>query len=116
VRYLMVNRLDEKRPGAFEPSPEVFVRMGELLEEMTKAGVLLAADGVLPSATGARVRYQDDKRTVTDGPFTEAKEVIAGIAIVEAPSMAVAIDWADRFASVIGDCEIEVRQIAEGPA
>jgi hypothetical protein len=115
VRYLMVNRVDEKRPGAFEPTPEVFVEMGKLLEEMTKAGVLLAAEGVLPTAVGARIRYQDDKRTVTDGPFTEAKEVIAGIAIVEAPSMQVAIDWADRFAAVIGDCEVEVRQIAEAP-
>jgi len=115
VRYLMVHRVDEKQPGAFSPPPEVFVRMGELVGEMTRAGVLLAADGVLPSAAGALVRYQDDKRTVTDGPFTEAKEVIAGFAILEVPSKEVAIDWADRFAAVIGDCEVEVRQIAEAP-
>src|SRR5262245_44001192 len=111
----MVNRVDEKQPGAFEPSPEVFVRMGELIEEMTKSGVLLAAEGVLPSGAGARVRYEGDRRTVTDGPFTEAKEVIAGVAIVEAPSKEAAIGLADRFAAVIGDCEVEVRQIAEAP-
>jgi len=115
VRYLLVHYVDEKQPGAFQPAPEVFVRMGEFMEEMTKAGVLLAAEGVLPSAAGALIRYTDDKRTVTDGPFTEAKEVIAGFAILEVPSKEVAIEWADRFAAVIGDCEVEVRQIAEAP-
>jgi hypothetical protein len=115
MRYLMVNRIDEKRPGAFQPDPAVFAEMEKLMEEMTKAGVLLAAEGVLPTGTGALVRYRDDKRTVTDGPFTEAKEVIAGFAIVEVPSKEVAIEWADRFGAILGDCEVEVRQIAEAP-
>ena len=101
MRYLMVNRVDERQPGAFQPDPAMFLEMSKLMEEMTKAGVLLAAEGVLPSGAGALVRYQDDKRTVTDGPFTEAKEV--------------AIEWADRFAAILGDSEVEIRQIAEAP-
>ena len=115
MRFLLVNHIDEKQPGAFQPAPEVFVEMGRLMEEMTKAGVLLAAEGVLPSAAGTRVRYQGDRRTVTDGPFTEAKEVIAGFAVLEVPSREVAVEWADRFAAVIGDCAVEIREIAEAP-
>ena len=113
MRFLMMHRLDERRPGAFSPPPEVFVEMGKLMEEMTKAGVLLAGEGVLPSAAGALVRYEGDKRTVIDGPFTEAKEVIAGFAILDVRSKEEAIEWSGRFAAIIGDVEVEVRQIAE---
>lgn len=113
MRYLMVHRLDERKPGAFSPSPEVFAEVGKLIEEMTKAGVMLAGEGVLPSASGAIVRYEGDKRTVIDGPFTEAKEVIAGFAILDVRSKEEAIEWGHRFAAVIGDVEVEVRRIAE---
>jgi hypothetical protein len=115
MRFLMMHRLDENAPGAFTPSPELVAEMGKLMEEMTKAGVLLAAEGVLPSSTGARVRHSGGKRTVTDGPFTEAKEVIAGFALIQARSKDEAIAWASRFADVVGDVEVEVRQVAEMP-
>src|SRR3982751_1221984 len=113
MRFLMVHRVDEKKPGAFSPSPEVFAEVGKLIEEMTKAGVFLAGDGVLPSSAGAKVRYEDGERTLTDGPFTEAKEVIAGFAILDVRSKEEAIERSGRFAAVIGDVEVEVRQIAE---
>lgn len=113
MRYLMVHRLDETRPDAFAPSLEVVTRMGALIEEMTKAGVLLAAEGVLPSATGLKIRYAGGKRTVTDGPFTEAKEVIGGFAVLQVRSKEEAVEWTSRFAEIIGDVEVEVRQIAE---
>ena len=115
MRFLMVHKVDENQPDAFAPPPEVFARMGALMEEMTRAGVLLAAEGVLPSATGARVRYQGGQRTVTDGPFTEAKEVIAGFALIQARSKEEAIEWSSRFAEIVGDVEVEVRQVADGP-
>jgi hypothetical protein len=115
MRFLMVHSLDETRPDAFSPSAEVIAGVGQLIGEMTKAGVLLAAEGVLPSSTGARVRVSGGKRTVIDGPFTEAKEVIGGFAMVQVRSKEEAIEWAGRFAEVIGDVSVEVRQIAEQP-
>jgi hypothetical protein len=113
VRFLMVHRLDESKPDAYAPSVEVVAGVGRMIEEMTKAGVLLAAEGVLPSSTGARVRTYGGKRIVIDGPFTEAKEVIGGFALLQVRSKEEAIEWAARFAEVIGDVEVEVRQVAE---
>lgn len=113
MKFLLVHKLDESRPDAFNPSPELMGRMGEFMEETTKSGVLLAADGVLPSATGALLRNSGGNQTVVDGPFTEAKEVIAGYAIVKVDSKADAIALASRFADIVGDTEVEIRQIAE---
>jgi hypothetical protein len=113
MRFLMVHRIDERRPDAFAPSPKVIAGVGQLMEEMTKGGVLLAAEGVLDSSKGALVRFEGGKRTVTDGPFTEAKEVIGGFALIQARSKEEAIEWASRLADVIGDVEVEVRQVAE---
>jgi hypothetical protein len=87
--------------------------MGKLVEEMTKAGVLLATEGCLPSIMGARVRRAGKKLTVTDGPFTEAKEVIGGFALLQAKSKAEAIELTKRFLNVAGDGECELRQIFE---
>lgn len=115
MRYLLVHRLDERKPDSFNPSPELIARIGALMAEMNQAGVVLAAEGVLPSAKGAKVRVSEGKRTVTDGPFTEAKEVIGGFAMLQVRSIDEAIEWASRFAETIGDVEVEVRQIAEGP-
>jgi hypothetical protein len=113
MRFLLVHRIDERVPDAYSPSQETFARIGELMGEMTRAGVLLAAEGVRPSAMGARVRVSEGKRTVTDGPFTEAKEVIGGFALIQARSKAEAVEWASRFADVLGDVEVEIRQISE---
>jgi hypothetical protein len=113
VRFLMVHRVDESLPDAYAPSAEVVAGVGRMIGEMTKAGVLLAAEGVRPSSTGARVRSSGGKRTVIDGPFTEAKEVIGGFALLQVRSKEEAIEWAARFAEAIGDVEVEVRQVAE---
>jgi hypothetical protein len=87
--------------------------MGKFFEEMTKAGVLLAADGLLPSSKGFRIKSSGGKLTVTDGPFVETKELIAGYAVVQAKSKEEAIELAKRFWEIHGDGEGEVRQIAE---
>jgi hypothetical protein len=116
LRFLLVHRLDERVPGAFSPSHEVMARMGRFMADVTKAGVLLAAEGVGPSSEGALVRLSGGKRTVTDGPFTEAKEVIAGFALIQVRSKDEAIEWASRFADVLGDVEVEVRRVADSAA
>jgi hypothetical protein len=105
------------RPAAPEgtpPSQENIARMGQLIEEMTKAGVLLASEGCMPSSKGARVRYSGGKFTVTDGPFAETKELIAGFALFEVKSKEEAIAWSRRFMEVAGEGENEIRQIYEG--
>src|ERR1700674_2578727 len=79
------------------PTQDEMAKMGKFIEEMAKAGVLLAADGLQPSSKGARVRLSGGKVTVTDGPFTETKELIAGFAIVQVKSKAEAVEWAKRF-------------------
>jgi hypothetical protein len=89
-------------------------RMGKLIEEGMKAGYLLGVEGCLPTATGARIRRSDDKVTVTDGPFTESKEVIGGFAILQANSKAEAIEYVKQFLQVAGNGECELRQVYEG--
>jgi len=87
--------------------------MGKLIEEGMKAGWLLATEGCLPSALGSRVRRSNGKLSVTDGPFTEAKEVVGGFAILKANSKEEAIELTRRFLKVAGDGECELRQLYE---
>jgi hypothetical protein len=95
------------------PSQEEMAKMGKLVEEGFKAGWLLATEGCLPTALGARVRNSSGKLTVTDGPFTEAKEVVGGFAILRANSKQEAIQLARDFLQVVGEGECELRQIFE---
>ena len=87
--------------------------MGQLIEEMTKAGVLLSTEGCQPSSKGARVRLSTGKVTVTDGPFAETKELIGGFAIIQTKSKEEAIEWTKRFLNVAGDGESEIRLLHE---
>jgi len=113
MRFLSVYKsVETGRP----PTPEEMARMGKLIEEGMKAGYLLAVEGCLPSAKGARVRLANDKVSVTDGPFTEAKEVIGGLAILQAASKAEAIEHVQRFLHVAGPGECELRELYEEPA
>jgi hypothetical protein len=93
------------------PTQEEMCGVQELIEEMSKAGVLVATDGLQPSSKGARVRINKGKFTVTDGPFTEAKELIAGYAIVDVATKKEAIELAKRFLEVMGEGESEIRQM-----
>jgi hypothetical protein len=95
------------------PSPAEMERMGKLIAEGIKAGWLVATEGCLPTALGARVRMSSGKVTVTDGPFTEAKEVVGGFAILRANSKEEAIELARSFLNVVGEGECELRQIYE---
>ena len=113
MRFLVMHKSNEENEAGVPPSPELMENMGKLMEESARAGVLLAAEGVHPSSRGARLSFSGGRRTVTDGPFAEAKELIAGFAVLQVDSKEVAIEWATRFADVIGDVEIEVRQVIE---
>ena len=113
MRFLVMHKSNEQNEAGIPPNKELIEAMGKLMEETAKAGVLLAAEGVHASSKGARVSFSGGKRTVTDGPFAEAKELIAGFAIIDVKSKEEAIEWATRFANVIGDVEIEIRQVVE---
>jgi len=112
MRYMIINKADENSEAGRFPGNEVVQGVGKLVGEMTKAGVLLTGEGVHRSALGARVKVTDGKRTVTDGPFTETKELIGGIMIVDVRSKDEAIEWAARLAEVL-DGEVEVRRVVE---
>ena len=114
MRFLSIYKHVERNPL---PSPEEMARMGKLIEEGMKAGYLLATEGCLPTALGARVRRSGGNVTVTDGPFTEAKEVVGGFAILKANSKQEAIELAKNFLSFVGEGECELRQLydAGGP-
>jgi hypothetical protein len=112
---LMVKANDQSEAGVM-PSAELVAAMGAYNTEMLKAGILLAADGLQASSKGARVKFSGGKRTVTDGPFTESKELIAGFWLIQVKSLDEAIEWARRCPSPMGedvDAEIEVRQVFE---
>jgi hypothetical protein len=108
MRFLSIYKSVERNAP---PSQEEMAKMGKLVEEGMKAGWLLATEGCLPSALGARVRNLSGKLTVTDGPFTEAKEVVGGFAILRADSKAEAIQLAKDFLRVVGEGECELRQL-----
>jgi hypothetical protein len=97
------------------PDPELLLEMGKYNEELGKAGVLLACDGLQASSKGARVRFSGKSRTVIDGPFTEAKELIAGFSILQVKSLEEAIEWVKRAPNCNPgvDSEVEIRQVFE---
>jgi hypothetical protein len=112
MRFMMImipRPMDEAEWG---PTPEAVAAMTKYNDELTKAGVLLALDGLHPTSKGARVAFVGGKPTVTDGPFTEAKEMIGGYWLIQAKSKEEAVQWASRCPAGAGDV-IEVRQVYE---
>ena len=114
MRFMvMVKATKDSEAGAL-PDPKLFAAMGKYNEELVKAGVMLAGEGLQPSSKGARVRFSGTKRTVTDGPFTETNELVAGFWLWRVKSLAEAIEWVKRCPNPMpGDSEIEIRQIFE---
>jgi hypothetical protein len=95
------------------PTEEHMAAMGQLIQEMSEKGILIATEGCLPSKLGARLRRSNEKITVTDGPFAESKEVVGGFALMRCNSKEEAIEWTRKFLEVAGDGESEIRQIYE---
>ncbi|MET8088550.1 YciI family protein [Micromonospora sp. NPDC005220] len=120
MRYMMMHKLDETLPEAFNPSPEFVARMEAFMKEVAQSGILVAAEGLCPTATDAtRITVSGGKTTVTDGPFTETKELIAGFALVDVRSHEEALEWGRRFVDVfagtIGEVEVDIRRVYEAP-
>jgi len=110
---VMVKATKESEDGQM-PSQELLTEMGKFNEELVKAGVMLAGEGLHPSSKGARVRFSGDKRTVTDGPFTETKELVAGYWLWQVRSMDEAIEWAKRCPNPMEQGgELEIRPVFE---
>ena len=115
MRFLCVYRPGTPERGG-SPCPDEQAAMGQLISDMAKAGVLLGVEGCLPSSFGSRVRIDDGKYRVTDGPFPETKELIAGFCLLQTKTREEAMEWAKRFLSVVKEGESEIRQLHEMPA
>jgi hypothetical protein len=113
MRFLSIYKTTETGK---RPTEEEMARMGQRIEEMSKAGVLIATEGCLPSVKGARVRLSHATVTVTDGPFAETKDLIGGFALLQVKSKEEAIELTKRFLQVAGDGEWELRELWEQPA
>jgi hypothetical protein len=110
MRFLSIYKVPERTTP---PTPEEMAGMGKMIEEWMKSGKLLATEGCMPTALGARVRVDEGKFNVSDGPFTEAKEVVGGFAILNAPSKEAAVEYVKEFLQHMGQGECEVRQLYE---
>jgi hypothetical protein len=111
MRFLCVYK--PAKPEGVPPTREEIANMGNLIDEMAKSGVLVSTEGCQPSAKGARVRLSNGKFSVIDGPFTEAKELVGGFAIIEVKSKQEAVELTKRFLNVAGDGESEIRLLHE---
>ena len=114
MRVLVMVKANKDSEAGIMPTEQILTAMGKYNEELVKAGVMLAGDGLQPSSKGKRVRFSGEKRTVIDGPFTETKELIAGYWLWQVRSMEEAVEWVKRCPNPQeGECEIEIRQVFE---
>jgi hypothetical protein len=114
MRFMILVKATKDSEAGVMPSEEMLTAMGKYNEELVKAGVMLAGEGLHPSSKGARVRFSGDKRTVIDGPFTETKELVAGFWLWQVKSKEEAIEWVKRCPNPMpGESEIEIRQVFE---
>lgn len=122
MRFMIIRKADKNTEAGAMPSEQLIADMLQYNEALVKAGVMLAGDGLQPTSKGARVKFSRGKPTVIDGPFSEAKELIAGFTMIQARSKEEAIEWVKRWPPIDGDgeVELEVRQVYEmedfGPA
>lgn len=114
MRFMIMIKANKDTEAGVMPSEQLLTEMGKFNEELVKAGVMLAGEGLQPSSKGARVKFSGDKRTVTDGPFAETKELIAGFWLWQVKSKEEAIEWVKRCPNPLkGESEIEIRQVFE---
>jgi hypothetical protein len=115
MRFMLLRKADKKTEAGVMPDDKLLAVMGNYMEEMVKAGVLLAGEGLQPSSKGARVKFSGGKPRVTDGPFTPANELLRGFCLIQVKSKEEAIEWVKRWPALDGDgeIEIEIRQVYE---
>jgi hypothetical protein len=115
MRFMVIVKANEQSEADMPPDEKLLADMGKYNEELVKAGVMLAGEGLHPSSKGARVRFSGNKRTVIDGPFSETKELVAGFWLIQVKSKAEAIEWVKRAPNPFPgqESEIEIRQVHE---
>jgi hypothetical protein len=115
MRFMIIRKADKNTEAGVLPDENLLAAMGRYNEELVKAGIMLAGEGLQPSAKGARVKFSGGKPSVTDGPFSETKELIAGFTMIEVRSMEEAIEWVKRWPAEDGngEVEIEIRKVFE---
>ncbi|HZM28046.1 MAG TPA: YciI family protein [Gemmatimonadales bacterium] len=115
MRFMILRKADPNTEAGALPNQELLAAMGQYMEDMARAGILLAGEGLRPTSEGVRVKFSRGKPTVTDGPFAEAKELIAGWSIIQVNSMEEAIEWVKRWPGIDGDgeVELEIRRLYE---
>jgi hypothetical protein len=115
MRFILMGMATQESEAGPPPKPEAFAAMQEYNEDLAKRGILLAAEGLAPTSKGARVTFNDEERIVTDGPFAEAKEVVAGFSIIKANSLADAIDLVKRTPNIFpnGKAVVEIRKLMD---
>jgi hypothetical protein len=116
MRFMIMVKATKETEAGTPPTAELFEAMAAYHEELARAGVLLDGSGLQPSSKGWRIKYSGDKRSVVDGPFAEAKELVAGYTVIEVKSREEALEWTRRFPNPMGEgveAEIEVRQLYE---
>ena len=115
MRFMVMVMATKESETGIPPKPEEYAAMGQYNAELVQAGVLLAAEGLAASSKGARVKFSGDERTVIDGPFAEAKEVVAGFSIIQVKSMEEAIEWVKRGPNIFpnGEAEVEIRKLMD---
>jgi hypothetical protein len=115
MRFMIIGKATKESEAGILPKPEAFVAMQQYHEEMVKAGILLAAEGLAATSKGARVKFSGETRTVVDGPFAETKELIAGFSIIQVKSLDEAIEWVKRAPNLSpdGEAEVEIRKLMD---
>jgi hypothetical protein len=115
MRFMVMVKANKESEAGVMPDEKLLAAMGKYNEELVKAGVMLAGEGLHPSSKGARVRFSGNQRTVIDGPFSETKELVAGFWLFQVKSLDEAIEWVKRSPNPFpdGDSEIEIRQVFE---
>jgi len=111
MRFLGYTLANEDETPTEPPKPELYEKMGAFVEEAVKAGVVVATGGIAPTSEGARISLKEGEYTVIDGPFTEAKELVGGWALMECRDLSEAIEWSKRFLGVLGEGEVRVRPV-----
>jgi hypothetical protein len=115
MRFMIIGKATKESEAGILPKPDAIAAIQQYIEELVKAGILLGAEGLSATSKGARVKFSGDQRTVTDGPFAETKEVIAGFTIIQAKSLEEAIEWVKRApnTSPNGEAEVEIRKLMD---
>jgi len=108
MRFMIIRKADAFTEGDDMPNEALLVAMGNYIEEMTRAGVMLSGNGLKPSREGARVKFHGGKPNVIDGPFAETKELVAGFSMIQCASKAEAIEWVKKWPQIDGDGEVEI--------